>query len=124
MKKILLLAQLSLVLVVMAGLHQPRIRHRSPLRRSADSVYGPYPKDYKRIVGRWLETRLIDPTSATIDWLGEPKPGELPVKGGAPLRGYLVDIKVNSRNLFGAPTGKQKHTILIRDGEVIKATGF
>ncbi len=124
MKKILLLSQLFLILLVTVG--TTLAENPSPVASpsATDSVYGPYPKKYKRIVGRWLETHLLDPTSATIEWLGEPKPGELPVKGSAPLRGYLVDIKVNSRNLFGAPTGKQKHTMLIRNGEVIKATGF
>ena len=38
--------------------------------------------------------------------------------------GYLVEFKVNSRNRFGAYTGMQKHGALIRDGKVIKATGF
>lgn len=118
MKKTLRFSQLVLTLLVAAV----AVSAESPT--PADSVYGGYPKDYKRIVNRWLETHLVDPTSAVVEWLGEPKAGELPVKGGAPLRGYLVEIKVNSRNQFGAPTGKQKHSMLIRDGEVIKTTGF
>jgi hypothetical protein len=118
MKKALRFSQLVLTLlfaVVAASAESPT---------PADSVYGVYPKDYKRIVNRWLETHLVDPTSAVVEWLGEPKPTEVPVKGSAPLRGYLVEVKVNSRNQFGAPTGKQKHRLLIRDGEVIKTSGF
>jgi hypothetical protein len=118
MKKTLWFSQLVSVLflaVVAAPAESPT---------PADSVYGAYPKDYKRTVNRWLETHLVDPTSAVVEWLGEPKPTEVPVKGSAPLRGYLVEIKVNSRNQFGAPTGKQKHRLLIRDGEVIKTGRF
>ena len=89
-----------------------------------DPSYGTYPTEYKRIVNRWLELHLVDPISAVVEWLGEPKAIEVPIKGGAPLRGYLVEFKVNARNQFGAPTGKQKHRVLIRDGEVIKTTGF
>ena len=91
---------------------------------SADPAYGAYPTNYKRIVNRWLEHHLVDPTSAVVDWLGEPTMKEVAVKGATPLRGYLVEIKVNSRNRFGAPTGKQKHRLLIRDGEVIRADSF
>ena len=89
-----------------------------------DPWYGTYPTEYKRIVNRWLETHLVDPISAVVEWLGEPKATEVPVIGGTPLRGELAELKVNARNQFGAPTGKQKHRVLIRDGEVIKTTGF
>jgi len=118
MKKTLQFSQLVLTLLLTAVAASAE----NPV--PADSVYGAYPKDYKRIVNRWLETHLVDPTSAVVEWLGEPKPTEVAVKGSAPLRGYLVEIKVNSRNQFGAPTGKQKHGLLIRDGEVIKAIGY
>jgi hypothetical protein len=118
MKKTLRFSQLVLTLlltVVAASAENPP---------ATDPAYGAYPKDYKRIANRWLETHLVDPTSAVVEWLGDPKPADLPAKGGAPLRGYLVEFKVNSRNQFGAATGKQKHGLLIRDGEVIKAIGY
>jgi hypothetical protein len=31
--------------------------------------YGPYPANYKEIVMKWLETQLIDPASARIEWI-------------------------------------------------------
>lgn len=89
-----------------------------------DPVYGEYPKNYKQIVQRWLEKQLVDPASAKIEWLGEPKPAELPDAGGKRIYGYRVDFKVNSRNRFGAPTGMQTHGAFIRDGAVIKGFGF
>ena len=85
--------------------------------------YGPYPTNYKEIVTKWLQTQLIDATSAQIEWKGDPKPADLGTKDEH-LYGYLVEFTVNARNRFGAYTGKQSHGALIRDGEVIKGLGF
>lgn len=89
------------------------------------TVYGEAPKNYQEVVTQWLNTTLVDAPSAKVEWVSAPKPGSLPEKkGGKALFGYLVEIKVNSRNRFGTYTGFQKHSVLIRDGRVIKATGF
>ncbi len=84
-------------------------------------VYGEFPVAYKEIITRWLETRLIDPPSAVIDWAEPPKQGEVPGPKGSDQRfvGYLVDFKVNARNQFGAATGKRKYRVVIRNGEVL-----
>ena len=88
-------------------------------------IYGEFPKNYQEIITQWLNNTLADAPSAQIEWVGAPQAGSLPEKkGGKALFGYLVEIKVNSRNRFGAYTGMQKHRMLIRDGRVIKATGF
>ena len=87
-------------------------------------IYGEYPKNYQEIVMKWLETKLVDPKSAQIEWSGPPKASEMPGPNGTRLRGYLVDFKISARNRFGAFTGKQRHGALIRDGNVIKGTGF
>ena len=91
---------------------------------SADTArYGPYPTYYKEIVMVWLNKQLIDPDSARIEWSGDPKPSEVG-KGSEAVSGYLVNFTVNARNRFGSYTGKQKHSVLIRNGEVIKSMGF
>lgn len=87
-------------------------------------IYGQYPKNYKEIILHWLEKKLADPQSAQIEWTSEPKPAELPGPDGKRLFGYLVEFKVAARNQFGFYTGKQKHGALIKDGQVIKGTGF
>jgi hypothetical protein len=87
------------------------------------ALYGPYPTNYKEIVTQWLNKQLIDPDSARIEWNGEPKPADQG-KDGEHLYGYLVNFTVNARNRFGGYTGKQKHAVLIRNGEVIKGLGF
>ena len=91
---------------------------------SADTTrYGPYPATYKQIIVRWLNQQLIDPDSARIEWSGDPKPTDVG-NGSEAVSGYLVNFTVNARNQFGAYTGKQKHSVLIRNGEVIKSMGF
>ena len=100
-----------------------------PLAGQAQSVppisagYGAYPTQYQEIVTAWLNANLGDPKSMQIKWLNEPKPGELTVKDQT-VSGFLVNFTVNARNIFGAYTGPQKHTALIRDGQVVTATGF
>jgi hypothetical protein len=88
-------------------------------------LHGPFPTNYQEIVTKWLETALIDPKSAQIEWITGPKPGSMPEKKhGDPLFGYLVEFRLNSRNRFGAYTGMQRKTVLIHDGQVVKAKGF
>jgi len=82
-------------------------------------VYGQYPMAYKEIVERWLATKLQDPTSAVVDWMDVPKPGEYKTQKGERFVGYVLDIKVNARNQFGAYTGKQRYRVVIRNGEVV-----
>ena len=91
---------------------------------SADTArYGPFPANYKEIIMQWLNKQLIDPDSARVEWDGEPKPSDVG-KDSEAVSGYLVNFTVNSRNRFGTYTGKQKHSVLIRNGEVIKSMGF
>lgn len=89
------------------------------------AVYGEYPKNYQEIITNWLATTLADPASANIEWTSAPKPADvIDKKTKKRLVGYQVEFKVNSRNRFGAYTGMQKKSVLIRDGKIIKATGF
>jgi len=87
-------------------------------------AYGAYPHNYQEIITAWLNSVLVDPNSVQIKWRSEPRPGELKVGKDQTVSGFLVDFSVNARNIFGAYTGAQKHTALIRDGQVVTATGF
>ena len=84
---------------------------------------GPYPKLYKEIIWNWMQKSLVDPNSAKIEWQGEPKCADMG-QNGQHEWGWLVNFTVNSRNRFGAYTGKQQHGALIRNGEVAKGIGF
>lgn len=87
-------------------------------------VYGAYPENYQEIVTAWLNASLVDPASVRLKFLAPPRQGELTVTKGQKVAGYLVDFSVNARNVFGAFTGSQKHTALVRDGKVVTATNF
>ena len=115
---------LSLSLICAVGLEMTVVGSLNAQTPSEDTTrYGPYPRNYKQIIMQWLNKQLIDPDSARIEWNGDPKPTDLG-KGGEAVSGYLVNFTVNARNQFGAYTGKQKHSVLIRNGEVIKSMGF
>ena len=115
---------LLLSLICALGLGMTAAKSLNAQTPSADTNrYGPYPAGYKQIVTQWLNKQLIDPDSARIEWNGDPKPTDLG-KAGEAVSGYLVNFTVNARNQFGAYTGKQKHSVLIRNGEVIKSMGF
>lgn len=115
---------IALILLFAFGVVAPLPAQTAEVEIIGDpAIYGEYPKEYQAIITKWLETKLVDPASAVVEWTGTPKPAELPGKGER-LLGYLVEFKVRARNRFGAYTGKQKHGALIRDGVVIKGTGF
>jgi hypothetical protein len=117
-------AFVSLSLICAVGLRMAVVAGLNAQTPSADTTrYGPYPTSYKDIIMQWLNKQLIDPDSARIEWNGEPKPSDVG-KGSEALSGYLVNFTVNARNQFGVYTGKQKHSVLIRNGEVIKSMGF
>ena len=82
------------------------------------SAYGPYPSNYKEIVTAWLKTNSFN--GATIDWQGDPKPADLPSAQGAHTSGYLVIFNSPGENGGIART----RSVLIRDGKVVKFTGF
>ncbi|HJT82444.1 MAG TPA: hypothetical protein VJ719_14715 [Chthoniobacterales bacterium] len=84
---------------------------------------GPYPRLYKEIVWNWMQKNLVNPDSAKVEWQGEPQCTDAG-KPGQPEYGWRVNFTVNSRNRFGAYTGKQQHGALIRNGEVVKGIGF
>ena len=94
-----------------------------PTPSAPGAIHGAYPENYKEIITNWLNAALLDPKSLIIRWRSEPRPGELKVQGKT-ISGFLVDFSVNARNMFGVYTGAQKHTALIRDGQVVTATGF
>jgi hypothetical protein len=116
------LVSLSLISAVAVGLSAGgSLNAQTPAPDTAR--YGPYPTNYKEVIVQWLSKQLIDPDSARIEWNGEPKPSDVG-KGSEAVSGYLVNFTVNARNRFGTYTGKQKHSVLLRNGEVIKSMGF
>ena len=109
---------------------------------TSDSKYGVYPIAYKEIITAWLEKQLNYPYALDeknkpvldengqprkayeIRWLSEPKPVEMTGPKGEPLSGYFVEFSVNALNKFKGKTGWRKYGVLIRNGEILKGTGF
>jgi hypothetical protein len=111
-------------LLVFAFIAGVALAFQAHAETQADTArYGPYPANYKEVVMQWLNKQLIEPESARIEWSGDPKPADLG-SNREHLYGYLVNFTVNARNTFGGYTGKQKHAVLIHNGEVIKGLGF
>ena len=79
--------------------------------------YGVYPIAYREIITRWLEDRLLDASTAKLEF-NEPQAGEIKTKRGR-ASGYSVEFRVNSRNRFGMYTGFQRFRVLIKNGEII-----
>ncbi len=110
-------AFLALFCAIEPGRAQTEIEVVPP---AADAkIYGEYPLAYKDIITRWMSERLADPESAVYEWPSQPQAGEYQPKKGQRLVGYIVDFKVNARNQFGAPTGKQHYRVVIRNGDVL-----
>ena len=114
------LASVVLFCALAFALQPPRslAQTPSPAPTADENKYGVYPIAYREIITRWLEKQLLDPASAKIEWLAEPQPIEIKGRDGSPFFGYVVDLKVNSRNKFGMYTGPQKRRVYIRNGEV------
>jgi hypothetical protein len=106
-------ALFSFVPAVSAQPAQPKV-----VPAAEKEKYGVYPIAYRELVTRWLETQLLDPASAQIEFLTEPKPVEVKGRDGEMFYGYSVEFTVNSRNKFGMYTGKQARRAYIRNGEV------
>jgi hypothetical protein len=117
-RRVTLLLSLLVLLII-----SPVVEASEPLPPPG-AAYGAYPNNYQDIITNWLNSVLVDPQSVQVKWLSEPRPGELNVSKTQQVSGFLVDFSVNSRNVFGAYTGPQKHTALLRDGQVVTATGF
>jgi hypothetical protein len=113
----------ALLLWFVLALFVPRLATALATPPPESDIYGAFPDNYEQIITAWLNTSLVDPASAQVKWLGPPRQGSLTIKGQK-VSGYLVDFSVNVRNVFGAYTGLQKHTALIRDGKLVTATAF
>ena len=92
---------------------------RPHLTSAARSVYGPVPADYKEIITSWLESQGKDPSSLTIQWQTEPRPADLPGETGQEVYGYLVIFSTSDK--AGTPASAKTHSVLIRDGVVVKS---
>ncbi|MEP6809801.1 MAG: hypothetical protein ABI992_06125 [Chthoniobacterales bacterium] len=116
-RRIFLSAFCSLGLLFLVG--APALGQTVNQTSAETAKFGVYPIAYRELISRWLDEQLIDPASAQIEFIEEPKTVEVKARNGETFAGYVVDFKVNSRNKFGMYTGKQARRVYIRDGQII-----
>jgi hypothetical protein len=117
-------AQLILLVTVSAYLTGCAAMIAPSAAQLAVADYGTYPTNYEDIVKTYLHNTLLDPNSVqdlNVDTPTQYYIQEPPIMGGHTLYGYMVSYSLNAKNSFGGYVGVQKHFILIRDGQIIKA---
>jgi hypothetical protein len=80
---------------------------------------GPYPDDYRTIVGRWIEDSLIGITEVESIFIMEQEPGFADSLLGRRRYGWWTRTRFKARDRIGMPTGSIAYALLIRNGEVI-----
>jgi hypothetical protein len=117
------IASICVCILLTANAADPTLTPAPTSSPASSDPCGPYPKNYRELTWNWMRANLVDPDSVKVEWQGDPTCSDLG-KNGQHEYGWLVNFTANSRNRFGAYTGKQKHGVLIRNGEVVKGIGF
>jgi hypothetical protein len=92
---------------------------------------GPYPDDWEAIVKGYYWSVLFDPYSAVYQFDGPPRQGWMAQEGSGqlgifyatPVYGWQLSGAVNAKNRVGSYAGARPFSVLIRNGEVVKAVG-
>jgi hypothetical protein len=88
---------------------------------------GPYPTNYKQVVGNYLPASLKDPYS--VQSLSASQPQKVTVDtglaGGGNVQAWQSCVTYNAKNSYGAYTGIRYYTFTFRDGQLFSdATGM
>lgn len=78
--------------------------------------YGAFPEDYQQLVRDYLMQELRDPPSVEIANMSYPKKRWIGDTLTGISYGYLICVKVNSKDFFGKLTGFRSDAVLIRNG--------
>ena len=97
----------------------------SPTREELAALdYGPRPDHYEKIVRDYLQTRLVEPAFALVEFKAGPKPL---YQRETVLRhwqyGWAVCVMINDKDRRGAYEGFQPMVLYIREGTVVAANG-
>ena len=83
---------------------------------SAES-YGPYPKNYQKILKDYLQENLLNHEDAKVDFINTPKPLSISQVGGD-YTGHRVCLSINSKNKKSIYTGYKTHLFIINNDKV------
>ena len=78
---------------------------------------GPFPSAYKATVAQGIKDIFFDPYSLRDVAIAEPRQGQVAFQ-----QGWVVCVRSNGKNRFGAYTGLKDTAFLIRNDKVIGAT--
>ena len=84
---------------------------------------GPYPEDYEDIVRRWAVRELTRFSKIEGLSVSRPTPGMFERKGigASTAYGWVTTAVVSGKDRLGMSTGRVKHQLLLRDGEVVES---
>src|SRR5262249_12848892 len=84
---------------------------------TADYGIVPLPHIYQNAVKDYMEGVLFDPYTARYRFLGEPQKGYAYLSGTRkpPVFGYLVQVAINAKNLWGNYMGEQPFRFFIKN---------
>jgi hypothetical protein len=84
--------------------------------------YGAPSQNHEATIKKYFDQVLFDPYSAHYDF-GLPRRSwykEAPLQGSKLYAGYLVPVRVNAKNRFGAYVGKKMYGFILKDERIIK----
>jgi hypothetical protein len=84
---------------------------------SADYGTVPDPQIYQNAVKDYMEGVLFDPYTARYRFVGEPQKSYVYLSGTRkpPVFGYLVQVEINAKNLWGNYMGEQPFRFFIKN---------
>jgi hypothetical protein len=84
---------------------------------------GPFPEDYESIARRWAVQELSRFSKIEGISASRPSPGMWERKGigASTTYGWVTNVTVSGKDRVGMSTGRVKHQLLIRDGEVVES---
>lgn len=112
------------LLVIVVALSCTTIPNNGVQKKNpSETDYGSYPSNFEEIVKEYYDRVLFDPYSAHYKVLGEPFRGYyVPPTLFLDYKeyvGYVVPVRINAKNRYGAYVGAEEKGLIIRNNEVI-----
>lgn len=78
-------------------------------------AYGPFPSNYKDVVAEQVRADFFDPSSLQDVWISAPAQATMVFTPG-----WIVCLRANGKNRYGAYSGRQEYGYLINNGQVVQ----
>ncbi len=114
MKRLIIVPLLCLTLI---GCSRGAVYHSANTYQSDPRTFGPKPENYKVIIKECIQKTFYDPHSLRDVSISNPKMGNAIID-----EGWIVCLKANGKNLYGAYTGLKETAYVIKFGKVTFVT--